>query len=232
MTISCFIMPESQKRALSLRGLYKAPGPAGGGNIIPPQLAPMAFRLNSAAFFLTYPHSDFLPAELGAHLETLAATKYCLVAKELHADGSPHIHAFLIFDRKKNIRQANFFDFRERHPNIVSPRDRKATVVYIKKDAPTGDAIYESGVAPNIADTDNAWRAAVDATTAVEVHRIISEAHPREYLLHHDKIEYYANKKAKTLEDYDPNVDDVFILPDTISDYLRDEFTKVVSEQT
>lgn len=213
----------------SASGAYiKAPGPAGGGNIIPPQLAPMAFRLNSAAFFLTFPHSNFLPAALGAHLEALYPTKYCLVARELHADGDPHVHAFVIFDRKRNIRRADFFDFDQRHPNIVSPRDRKATVVYIKKDNPEGDALYESGIAPNITDTDNAWRAAVDATTAIDVHRIIAEAHPREYLLHHDKIEYFANKKAKTLEDYDPNVDDVFILPESISNYLREEFTKEV----
>lgn len=188
----------------------------------------MAFRMNSAAFFLTYPHSAFAPKDLGAHLEGLSSTKYCLVAKELHQDGDPHVHAFVIFDRKKNIRRADYFDYEGRHPNIVSPRDRKATIVYIKKDNPEGDSIYESGIAPNVTDTDNAWRAAVDATTAVEVHRIISEAHPKEYLLHHDKIEYFANKKARTLEEYDPRVDDVFILPDSISDYLRDEFTKKV----
>jgi hypothetical protein len=191
----------------------------------------MAFRINSSAFFLTYPHSNTLPATLGAHLESLSNTKYCLVAKELHADGEPHLHAFVIFSEKKNIRQANFFDHDGRHPNIVSPRDRKATVAYIKKDAPTGENLYESGEFSGAIDKDAAWRAVVDATTAIEVHQILATAHPREYVLHHDKVEYFANKKQKTLEDYDPPEGEAWILPDEVTQYLTTEFLSTVGSR-
>lgn len=89
--------------------------------------------------------------------------------------------------------------------------------------------LYESGEVPTSVDKDSAWRAAVDATTAVEVHRIISKSHPKEYLIHHDKIEYFANKKARNLEDYNPNIDDVFILPPAIQAYLQGDFVSTAT---
>jgi len=189
----------------------------------------MAFRANSKAFFLTFPQCFEEPATIGAHLESLHPTEYCVVARELHQDGNPHLHALVIYTEKKNIRNATFFDFNNYHPNIISPRDRKATVTYIKKGNPTDTDLYESGEVPTSVDKDSAWRAAVDATTAVEVHRIISKSHPKEYLIHHDKIEYFANKKARNLEDYNPNIDDVFVLPPAIEAYLQGDFVNTVS---
>jgi len=189
----------------------------------------MAFRVNSKAFFLTYPQSNTLPVTLGAFLESLGPTSYCLVARENHQDGRPHLHAFVIYLDKKNVRQANHFDHNGFHPNIVAPRDRQATIDYIKKENPTGPSLYESGTFTKAVDKDQAWRAAVDATTAVEVHRIISESHPKEYLLHHDKVEYFANKKQKTLSEYNPPEDDVFILPPEIQAYLQGDFLNTVS---
>lgn len=189
----------------------------------------MAFRANSHCFFLTYAQCFEDPRSIATHLEALHPTVYCLVARELHADGNPHIHAMVVFTEKKNIRNAAFFDYGNYHPNIVSPRDRKATVTYIKKGDPSGDDLYESGELPVTVDKDAAWRAAVDATSAIEVHRIISKSHPKEYLIHHDKIEYFANKKARCLEDYNPNVDDVFVLPPAIEAYLQGDFISTVS---
>lgn len=189
----------------------------------------MAFRINSKAFFLTYPQSNTLPITLGAFLESLGATIYCLVARELHQDGRPHLHAFVIFVDKKNVRSATHFDHNGQHPNIVAPRDRQATIDYIKKENPSGPSLYESGEFVRSVDKDQAWRAAVDATSAVEVHRIISQSHPKEYLLHHDKVEYFANKKQKTLEDYNPNEDDIFILPAELQAYLQGDFLNTVS---
>lgn len=189
----------------------------------------MTFRANSKAFFLTYPQCFEEPRSIGTHLEQLHPTEYCVVARELHQDGNPHLHALVIFTEKKNIRNASFFDYGNYHPNIISPRDRKGTVTYIKKGSPSGDDLYESGELAATVDKDAAWRAAVDATSAVEVHRIISKSHPKEYLLHHDKIEYFANKKARTLEEYSPKIDDKFVLPPEIEAYLQGDFLSTVS---
>lgn len=226
MTISCLIMPESQSH---LGAYIKNVGPAGGGNIIPPQLHPMAFRVNSHAFFLTYPRCLLEPATLGAHLESIAPTKYCLVARELHQDGESHLHALIIYIDKKNVRRADFFDHQGYHPNIVAPRDRPATVTYIKKNDPSDDDLYETGEFLAVIDKENAWKAAIDATTAIEVHQIISASHPREYVVHHDKIEYYASKKQRTLEEYTPPPGQAWVLPDSVTQYLLGEFTKEVS---
>lgn len=189
----------------------------------------MAFRANSACFFLTYPQCFSEPKTLGQHLETLSPTTFVLVGREVHQDGNPHLHAMVIYTEKKNIRRADFFDHAGYHPNIVSPRDREATITYIKKTDPTGDDLYESGTFASKIDKDHAWRAAVDATSAVEVHRIISRSHPKEYLIHHDKIEYFANKKQRKLEDYNPPEDDVFHLPPEIQAYLEGDFLSTVS---
>jgi hypothetical protein len=56
------------------------------------------------------------------------------IAKEDHKDGQTHLHCFGKFDRKRNIRDCKYFDFQGVHPNIQSPRNKKATLDYVKKD--------------------------------------------------------------------------------------------------
>lgn len=54
-------------------------------------------------WFLTYPHLDMQPAQLLEALEGLAdlpPLKEHVICRELHADGTPHCHAFVKYDRK------------------------------------------------------------------------------------------------------------------------------------
>ena len=153
----------------------------------------MAFRANPLASSSLTLSALPKPLTLGQHLKRYLLPLSFSSAEKFIRMGIP-ISMPWSYSRRKNIRRADFFDHAGYHPNIVSPSDRKATVTYIKKGNPTGDDIYQSGNLPDTIDKDAAWRAAVDATSAVEVHRIISKSHPKEYLIHHDKIEYFANK--------------------------------------
>lgn len=108
----------------------------------------MSFRINAKHFALTYSNVEqqgwveFTKEVLAEHLLSLGG-EYVLVSKEMHADGSCHFHALVSYKRRKDVRNANFFDFNNVHPNVQSCRTVPAWSTYIKKD---GDFI-EQGVA-------------------------------------------------------------------------------------
>lgn len=192
----------------------------------------MPFRINSACFFLTYPQCPITPDVIGHHIESLGATTYVLAVQELHEDGAWHVHAIAIFSEKKNIRREDYFDFEGYHPNIQSTRDRIATRNYILKSAPVDEALYESGAfddGKRGGSSRAAWKRAIEATTYDEVMAAVAEASPRDFLLSHDRVEAFAQKKSTLLVDYVPNPDDVFSLPQHITDWVMQEYTKRVS---
>lgn len=89
---------------------------------------------NGKQFFLTYPqfqHENV--TSLITFLRTRGTLSYYIVAKELHADGSPHVHACVKYE---NLVQGNVrhFDFAEKHPNKQDPRKWAACKQYCKKD--------------------------------------------------------------------------------------------------
>jgi len=92
------------------------------------------FRFSARAAFLTYPQCTASAQALHDFLHDLAPTKYIHVAKEHHADGSPHLHALVCFTNKFSSRNARIFDFQENHPNIQPARDTKAVDEYLDKD--------------------------------------------------------------------------------------------------
>jgi hypothetical protein len=190
------------------------------------------FRANSKAFFLTFPRCDALPATLATHIKSLGTTSYILVAREKHADGSNHLHALTIFIDKKNIRNASFFDFEGFHANTQTARDRQAVKEYITKHNPSGDDIYEEGSFTDgrkNGDSRAAWLKAKDATTAEEVFSAVGEASPRDFVLSYDRVAAFAATKQSGRTTYVPNPDDIFFLPESLTNWVTNEFTNQVS---
>lgn len=101
------------------------------------------FRVNAKAFSLTFPHCTLSKEVLLQHLLQLSPT-YCCVSRELHADGEPHLHAAITFNKRKDVRSQNFFDCEGFHPNIQPARNINQWITYVKKD---GDHV-EHGVSP------------------------------------------------------------------------------------
>lgn len=98
----------------------------------------MSFRLSAKSFFNTYPHCD-VPKELVlAQYQDLGTLTYCIIAKELHQDGTPHIHVCCTFDRKRNFVSPNCFDLlydgRTFHGNYSTARNKAASINYCKKE--------------------------------------------------------------------------------------------------
>lgn len=68
------------------------------------------FRLNAINVLLTYPQCPLAKEEVYDFLVAKFDPQHILVAHEKHADGSPHLHAFLRFKNKINTRNCRFAD--------------------------------------------------------------------------------------------------------------------------
>jgi len=88
---------------------------------------------NGKRFFLTYARCESLPADLVGFLQSRADVRYYLVARELHEDGTPHLHACVEFTNTER-HGVDWLDFEGKHPNKQDPRKWEACKQYCKKD--------------------------------------------------------------------------------------------------
>jgi len=70
------------------------------------------FRLNAYGYFLTYPQCPLTKEDAATQLQLLGQVVSGVVAEEKHEDGSPHLHAYLRFMKKLNVRKPEFFDLK------------------------------------------------------------------------------------------------------------------------
>lgn len=102
------------------------------------------FRVCSKDFFLTYPQCSLDKDRVLAHLKEMWDDPvHVLVSKESHQDGSPHLHAYVKFRARKDVRSADKFDIDAYHPNVQKPRNPAASKHYIKKDGDFVEYIAE-----------------------------------------------------------------------------------------
>lgn len=101
------------------------------------------FNINSQSWFLTYPRLDITKEEALRLLQLKLANKPykgMVVCRELHQDGTPHIHAYVLLKDRYNCKVATFWDLNGHHGNYQKARDISAVSKYIKKD---GDFIED-----------------------------------------------------------------------------------------
>lgn len=71
----------------------------------------MSFRLNGKHLFLTYPQCGTLPVDAERVIRDKLANYECSIwGRESHADGSPHLHAFVILNKRTNLTSPNCLD--------------------------------------------------------------------------------------------------------------------------
>jgi len=92
-----------------------------------------AFRLSGRNLFLTYPKCLLEKIHVQEFLLSLVGCEYMLVARELHQDGTPHIHVFLTLNKKLNTTSAKYFDIAGYHGNYQTARDSDDVIEYLKK---------------------------------------------------------------------------------------------------
>ena len=77
----------------------------------------MSFSFNARYALFTYPQcGDLDPFAVSDHFSEMGAE--CIVAREAHADGGTHLHAFVDFGRKYRTRRVDAFDVAGQHPNV------------------------------------------------------------------------------------------------------------------
>jgi len=102
------------------------------GNIMPSDTR--SFSFDGRDVFLTYPQCGELTRErLRDFLQNELGVRRFLVARELHDDGNPHLHAYAGWDSRKRFTDARVFDLDGHHPNIQKPRSPKAVAEYCQK---------------------------------------------------------------------------------------------------
>lgn len=92
------------------------------------------FRLNAKHCFLTYPKYTCDKKELYTFIDSKYKIKKILIAEETHEDGDKHMHAYIEFIKKVDIRHWDVFDINGHHCNIQVARKPIACVKYLEKE--------------------------------------------------------------------------------------------------
>lgn len=189
-----------------------------------------SFRFNNKRAFLTFPQCALSKEQLrDVLLDRTFGTRSVvdwLISHEEHADGSPHLHALLIFDAPFNSVNVACFDVDGHHPNIQGARSAKNVITYIKKD---GDWIGSPGIDLLVGRqaTQERWLGAVNATSRDNFLEIIRTEFPDKFILFNSRIYEYADRHfAPPIVEYvNPYTD--FNTPPLIDDWVTSNVTYV-----
>nr|AQT38106.1 replication-associated protein [Tomato leaf curl New Delhi virus] len=158
--------------------------------------SPRRFRVNAKNYFLTYPKCSLTKEETLSQLQTLETPtkkKFIKICRELHEDGSPHIHVLIQFEGKFQCKNNRFFDLvspsrsAHFHPNIQGAKSASDVKQYIGKD---GD-VLEWGVfqidgrsARGGQQTANdAYANAINTGNKEDALKVLKELAPKDYVL-------------------------------------------------
>jgi len=153
----------------------------------------MPFRFNAKKLFVTYPQANELSIERVRDFYVELGCTYYTIGQEVHADGDKHFHGFIEWSNVFDTRDERKFDIDGQHPNVQSARNASHVYQYCIKG---GDFISNRQCPP--AETNRRkFNDVVDAETADAFWTMMREEHPRDYILNHERLEYYAAKRYR-----------------------------------
>lgn len=121
----------------------------------------LRFRLNTKHLFLTYPRCAVPKETAFEFLSAKLRPVRLLVAAEIHADGTPHLHAYCGFDSRRDFRNGDFADIVDGvtvyHGNYQACRSPNAVTKYTSKD---GDFVANFDVSVKVTLADRKRRVA------------------------------------------------------------------------
>lgn len=92
------------------------------------------FRIAARNIFLTYPKCELERYNLMSFLHQVHPDMvYCIIAKENHKDGTPHLHALVTTSKKVDTRDNRFWDLYGFHGNYQAARDTDDVRGYLLK---------------------------------------------------------------------------------------------------
>ncbi|CAG8658451.1 10592_t:CDS:2 [Ambispora gerdemannii] len=180
------------------------------------------FQLYSKSFFLTYPRCDIETGVILEHLKGLFSMnlldKY-IICKEEHQDGEGHLHAYIVYSSVVNVNNIRAFDYEGYHPNIQSPKNKRAIIKYIMKQ---GDYISNLGSLEYTLDD------VVDDINKGVRELIIATKYPVLYIRHSTGIKQLRNVLSKRIR-INPTV--VLRYGDSSTGKSTDCYNNVLPEQ-
>lgn len=100
-------------------------------------------KLSAKYWILTFPktqatleeaHTNILEANRQDVPKRMALLEFARVAKELHQDGTPHLHVFLAFKKPLQTRDRHYFDFiTGKHGSYETARSAVGSLKYVSK---------------------------------------------------------------------------------------------------
>ncbi|AMH87663.1 replication-associated protein [Pacific flying fox faeces associated gemycircularvirus-1] len=155
-------------------------------------MADSSFRVQTRYVLLTYSQGGELDPWV-VHDLIVGYPAECIIGREDHADGGTHLHAFVDFGRRVNIRDPRRFDVEGFHPNIQPcGRTPQKMLDYAIKD---GDVVA-GGLDPTIDSavqgSGDVWSRIANAPTVDEFWDLARELAPRALLCNHQSLRAYA----------------------------------------
>nr|QSS76812.1 C1 protein [Tomato curly stunt virus] len=195
-------------------------------------MAPPRFQIYAKNNFLTYPHcslnkeeNTFTKNKNYPHPQIKNILKIC---RELHENGSPHIHVLIQFEGKYKCQNQRFFDLvsptrsAHFHPNIQGAKSSSDVKSYIDKDGDTiewGEFQVDGRSARGGQQTANdAAAEALNSGSAEAAMAIIREKLPEKFIFQ------YHNLKSNLDRIFAPPLE-VFVSP-----FLSSSFDRVPEE--
>lgn len=184
-----------------------------------PDAEASSYRLNTRTVYLTYAQCPLEMSNMLEKLRTLKDYIHYAICREQHDDGNYHLHCMLQYATPVNTRNSRYFDIEGYHPNVQSARRPKDVLAYIRKD---GTFLDNWPTKRNYGEILN------ECTNYESFMNAMKDNQPKDYILHQDKLEYFAEKFYKrppSPYEQIPNAQP-WTLTDDINKWVSTEFTK------
>lgn len=183
----------------------------------------MPFRFNAKKLFATYPQAENLTHERVQRFYQELGCSFYTIGQETHADGGKHFHCFIEWTNVFDTRDERKFDIDGQHPNVQTARNASHVYNYCIKD---GNFISNRQCAPSETKCRK-FSELVDAENSDTFWELLKRDHPRDYIINHERLEYYANKRYQIEKPiYSPTYTE-FNIPDEVLQWKNEEMHKV-----
>ncbi|QGV12713.1 replication-associated protein [Begomovirus myanmarense] len=157
---------------------------------------PNKFRINAKNYFLTYPHCSLTKEEALSQiqaLETPTKKLFIRICRELHEDGTPHLHVLIQFEGKFQCKNPRLFDLTSPtrsahfHPNIQGAKSSTDVKTYMDKDGDVLDhGIFQidgRSARGGCQSANDAYAEAINSGSKAAALNILREKAPKDFVL-------------------------------------------------
>nr|QBY34615.1 replication associated protein [Tomato leaf curl virus] len=159
------------------------------------------FKINAKNYFLTYPKCSLTKEEALSqllNLQTPTSKKFIRICRELHEDGTPHLHVLIQFEEKFLCKNNRILDLTSPtrsahfHPNIQEAKSSSDVKSNMERDGDILDhGIFHVGgrsARGGCQSASDAYAEAINAGSKIEAHNILREKAPQDYALQFQKL--------------------------------------------